>query len=188
MVLTSAQTQVPEDEFSLIMEAQKDPRKFRPFYDLYYTAIFRFVLSRVREEEETADIVSSVFVKAISKINDFSYRGISVKSWLYKIARNEVFLHYRATNGRQTVSLDDSAIQLMAEETEYDLLQHLPELKKAMDTLDDPEMEFIQMKYYEKKSHHEISEILGITENNAKVRLHRIIQKLKDNFKPQSHE
>ena len=44
----------------------------------------------------------------------------------------------------------------------------------------DQEIELIEMKYFENRSHHEIATILDISEVNAKVRLHRAIKKLKD--------
>ena len=40
-------------------------------------------------------------------------------------------------------------------------------------------MQMIEMKYFEKRQFKEIAEILDITETNAKVKAHRIIEKLR---------
>ena len=40
------------------------------------------------------------------------------------------------------------------------------------------------MRFFEKRSFKEIAEILDITENNAKVKLYRALDKLKAIFKP----
>ena len=53
-------------------------------------------------------------------------------------------------------------------------------LIKAFNVLSEGEITLVEMKYFEKRSHQEISEILGITVANAKVRLHRIIKKMKE--------
>lgn len=178
-----------EDEWKIVLEAKKDPRQFKPIYDRYYYDIFRFVLARIKDKETAADIVSSTFTKALTKLDTFNNRGISIKSWLYAIARNEVLLHYRADKKAQVVSLDDTSIKQMEQETDTGMLEHLPTLKKALDQLDSEEAEIISMKYYEGRSHKEISEILNITETNAKVKMHRIIKKLRTVFiKIQSHE
>jgi RNA polymerase sigma-70 factor (ECF subfamily) len=50
---------------------------------------------------------------------------------------------------------------------------------KAIKKLKAPEMEMIEMRFFEKRSFREIGEILGMTENNAKVKMFRIIQRLK---------
>jgi len=38
------------------------------------------------------------------------------------------------------------------------------------------------MRFFEKRSFKEIGEIMGITENNAKVKIYRTLDKLKKNF------
>ena len=49
--------------------------------------------------------------------------------------------------------------------------------------LPDAEMQMLELRFFEKKSFAEVGEIIGITENNAKVRTYRILDKLKINFK-----
>mgnify|MGYP001562774496 FL=1 len=53
------------------------------------------------------------------------------------------------------------------------------DLIKSLNGLTDGEVTLIEMKYFEKRSHKEISEILGITVANAKVKLHRVIKKMR---------
>ena len=51
-----------------------------------------------------------------------------------------------------------------------------------MDTiaeLEDQELELIELRYFEKRRFKEISQILNISESNAKVRIHRIVAKIK---------
>lgn len=189
MIATSPPNPSLEDEWKIVQEAKKNPKEFKPIYNRYYYDIFRFVLARVKDQETAADIVSSAFTKAIAKLDSFNNRGFSIKSWLYAIARNEVLLHYRNEKKAQIISLDDASIKHMGEDTETDLLEHLPTLKKALDELDTEESEIITLKYFEGRSHKEISEILDISETNAKVKMHRIIKKLRTVFqKIQSHE
>ena len=44
------------------------------------------------------------------------------------------------------------------------------------------DMQLIEMRFFEKRSFREIGEILEITENNAKVKTFRAIEKLKQLF------
>ncbi|MBL7885021.1 MAG: sigma-70 family RNA polymerase sigma factor, partial [Bacteroidia bacterium] len=45
--------------------------------------------------------------------------------------------------------------------------------------LPEDELQLIEMRFFEKRAFKEIGEILNITENNAKVKTYRIIEKLK---------
>ena len=45
------------------------------------------------------------------------------------------------------------------------------------------ELELIELRYFEKRPFKEISQILNITESNAKVKVHRIVAKLKQDLK-----
>ena len=52
-------------------------------------------------------------------------------------------------------------------------------LKLALQYLKLEEIELIELRYFEERSFAEVALIMGITENNAKVKVYRIIDKLK---------
>ena len=60
-------------------------------------------------------------------------------------------------------------------------------LVKGLAQLKEKEIQFIEMRFFEKRSFKEIGEILGITENNAKVKTFRVLEKLKSIVKS-THE
>ena len=48
------------EEWLEIQAAQKDPARFRPLYNRYFEAIFRFVYNRTLNEELSSDLCSQV--------------------------------------------------------------------------------------------------------------------------------
>ena len=59
--------------------------------------------------------------------------------------------------------------------------------KRLFDSLakmKEKDMQLIEMRFFEKRSFREIGEILEITENNAKVKAFRAIEKLKQLINP----
>jgi RNA polymerase sigma-70 factor (ECF subfamily) len=48
------------------------------------------------------------------------------------------------------------------------------------------DFQLIEMRFFEKRPFSEIGELLDITENNAKVKAYRVIQKLKNLFKAEA--
>jgi RNA polymerase sigma-70 factor (ECF subfamily) len=67
-------------------------------------------------------------------------------------------------------------------EEQFDLL------KKVLPELPEEDLQMIEWRFFEKRSFREIGDILGITENNAKVRGHRSLEKLKRLFKSHIRE
>src|ERR1051325_10679376 len=78
-------------EMELIREAKQDSSKFAPLYKKYFEQIFLFVLKRVESEDTAADITSQVFLKALINLSKYREMGLPFSSWLFRIARNEVY-------------------------------------------------------------------------------------------------
>ncbi len=163
-----------------IEATKKNPEDFRPIYEHYYPAIFRFINRRTSDEHITADICSQVFLKALSNIGKYEDRGFPFSSWLYRIASNEVNMYYRNLKKKRTVSLDYSGIDLIFEELEQsDIKDKLEKLKRVLQSLPQNAVQLIELRFFEKRPFKEIGEILGITENNAKVKTYRLLDSLK---------
>ena len=169
------------DEIKIIQAAQKDIQSFRELYQRHFKAVFRFVYTRSGNDEDlSADITQQAFVKAMLNIHRYEYRGVPFVAWLYRIALNEINLHYRNTSKTRTVSIDEQAVKAFIEEIDDNYSDvKLQALKLTLSEQDQEVVQLIEMRYFEKRSFKELGEILGISESNAKVRVHRILKKLK---------
>lgn len=67
---------------------------FTALFGTYYTRVFAFVYSRVRDVDLAKDLVSEVFERAYAKGHDVRDQA-AYSSWLFVIARNAVVGHYR---------------------------------------------------------------------------------------------
>ena len=56
--------------------------------------------------------------------------------------------------------------------------EQIAKLNRAMEQLDSEEQALISLFYYEEKTLNEVDLFLGLTESNAKVKLHRIRKKI----------
>lgn len=169
-----------QEEWLEIQAAQRDPALFRPLYTRYYEPVFRFVFRRTADEELTADICSQVFLKAIQRLSEYSFRGVPFSAWLFRIASNEVAQFYRHQQKNRVVSAEESQIGDVAEEIEGEDNEALrAQLLVALDELKPGDMELIEMRFFEQRSFKEIADITGMTESNAKVKTYRILERLK---------
>ncbi|WP_211252690.1 RNA polymerase sigma factor [Crocinitomix catalasitica] len=170
-------------ELKWIQYAKEDPRGFEPLYNKYYEQILRYIYQRIDDKEMAFDITSQVFLKALNNIHKYEYRGVPFASWLYRIAKSELYQSFRDSKAKRTVNIDTVHLADMIDEMEEagtdedrKMLIHL------IGELNDDEVQLIEMRYFEKRSFREIGEILEITENNAKVKSHRVLKKMKKLF------
>jgi RNA polymerase sigma-70 factor (ECF subfamily) len=167
-------------ELAIVESAKSDPARFGLLYEKYYRQVFVFVFRRTGSDEIAGDIVSNTFLKAMLSLKKYEYKGVPFSAWLFRIAMNEVNMFFRKTQRERTVSLDKSDLgKMIAEAGEKDSVENQRLLLKALSTLSTEEMQLIELRFFEKRAFAEAGEILGITENNAKVRTYRILDKLK---------
>jgi RNA polymerase sigma-70 factor (ECF subfamily) len=163
--------------------AKKDPKQFEALYKKYYEQIFRYIHQRMDDKEMAFDITSQVFLKAMINLPKYKYKGVPFSSWLYRIAMSEVYQSFKDKKSTRTVNVDTSNVEDIIDEVEQDNTGEMKQaLVEVIGDLPEIELQIIEMRYFEKRSYREIGDILGMTENNAKVRAYRIVEKLKKSF------
>jgi RNA polymerase sigma-70 factor (ECF subfamily) len=169
----------PVQDNVLVEEAKKDSSRFAALYKKYYAPIYLFILKRVESEDIADDITSQVFLKALTNLSKYKDMGFPFSSWLFRIARNEMYDMYHKQKIQMVVSIEKKGIgDMIVEMGEEDKEDHSA-LRIALDALEADEMELVELRFFEKRPFKEVGEILEITENNAKVRTYRVLDKLK---------
>lgn len=168
------------NEEEQIRLAKKDPARFDMLYNRYHGQLFLFILKRVETETEAADITSQVFLKALLNLSRYRFQGVPFASWLYRIARNEISRMFSSRRITAVVSIESTGIcEMIAEMEEKEEEEKYNDILKTLKILHEEELELIELRFFEKRPFKEIGEILGITENNAKVKTYRVLDKLK---------
>lgn len=172
-----------ENEKEIIKKAKKDIYYFDLLYKEYYPKINNFVFHRVHEESIKNEIVSNVFFKAMNKINLFRFldsKKVCFSSWLYRIAINEINQYYRNRKRDKKIQqnyFENNSIHYQNEtipKINYDIV------KNNLCKLKIEDQHLIALRYFEKMSYAEISEIVNKSEGALKVRVHRALKKLKE--------
>ncbi len=108
------------------------------------------------------------------------FRGeAKFSTWLYRIALNTAISDLRKQKKRVT-GRDTSSFPAGLEEGSYDQEQEeqLQQLYAAIGQLTEVEKALVML-YLEDKSYDEMEEILGINQNNLRVKMNRIKEKLR---------
>lgn len=167
-------------EMQQVEAAKLNPAQFDMLYEKYYRSIFVFIYRRTGNEDLSADITSQVFLKALINIKKYVFKGVPFSAWLFRIAFNEINMYFRKNNAHRIVSLEQKSIsQIVMEVQEEDNTLGQQRMMTALKKLDGDDIQLIELRFFEKRSFAEIGVIIGITENNAKVKVYRILDKLK---------
>ncbi len=177
-------------EIELLNKIKTNSDHFSELFKLYYKPIFGYIFRRTGNFDDTADITADTFFKAFKHIDSFSYKGISIKIWLYRIATNETNLYFRHEQKHNSLleRIDfenktdfNSFLYEDKKELELELQKHGQFLVvlRNLKTLPTKYQEVIALKYFEGNQNKEIVEILNIKEGTLKSLLSRGLEKLR---------
>lgn len=173
-----------EYERLLIQKARSNPSDFEPLYNQHFEPVFRFVYQRVESKDEASDITSQVFLKALLNIKKFEVRNVPFSAWLYRIAINEISNFYSVSKKSRVVNIDTVQINNLFDDSENDATnERIGKVVEALKQLTGNDLLMIEMRFFEDRAFKEIAEILKITENNAKVKVYRVIDRLKQQIR-----
>jgi RNA polymerase sigma-70 factor (ECF subfamily) len=138
-----------------------------------------FLAPRVANDDDAEDILQSAFLKSLEKA-DTIRRDESVVAWFYRLLRNAVVDYYRHRDVRSRAK--DEIRADLPDFTEPD-----PEVEKAicqcmytlLPTLHEDYATILRRIDLEDASIADVARQGGMTQNNARVRLHRARQSLR---------
>jgi len=113
------------------------------------------------------------------------FRGdAKFSTWMYRVGLNTAITLYRKSKRRiHTQDFDDVQFKISAEEYDDTEEQQLKLLYNAVRQLNDIEKALVFL-YLEDKNYREISETMGISEVNARVKMNRVKTKLRTILNP----
>jgi RNA polymerase sigma-70 factor (ECF subfamily) len=159
-----------------------DGDAFGTIVETYRDRLFGLALGIVRNTAAAEDIVQEAFVKAYRNLRRF--RGdSSVYTWLYRIAVNTAHNHLRRERRAGRVDFEEVAPVIAAKDPNPADRAADSELGEAIDgaiqRLPRRQREVFILHYFERMTHREIAEVLGVTEGAVKASFFHAIRKLK---------
>ncbi len=144
---------------------RRDSAGTRAFYDRYAGYLTAVALRYVPDRAAVKDILQEAFIKMFDSVDHFEYRGEGcLKAWASRIVINGALKSLRRQGKFNFV--DD--LPDIPEEEEVPV-RHVPAavLQKMIEDLPDGYRTVFNLFVFEKKSHREIAELLGIKEGSS---------------------
>ncbi len=161
----------------------REKESFEEVYEKHFSDIYNFVYGQLLHRERTEDLVSDIFMKAMTHYDSFDPSRASARTWLTNIARNTVIDEFRKSGIRRHVSLDDEDNYTEPSyEDEYTIYddERKQAVHKLLSMLKPEERELLGMIYFQKMKNEEIAGILGINAKAVSARHRRLLDKCKN--------
>lgn len=153
-------------------------------YKEYSKIVYNYLLSLTCNSEIAEELMQETFYNAVKNINKFR-NECSMKTWLCSIAKNKWIDYLKKSNISTEISIDEieeKFILVNSFEEEFSNKEKVIDLYKKIHKFDEKTREVIYLRIRADLSFKEIGEIMGETENWARVTFYRAKIKLKEEF------
>lgn len=176
------------DEAQFIERLQaSDDEAWEEFVDHYADRMLAYAFRHVKNRVAAEDIVEDTFGRVVSSIRGFTYQGIPLDIWVYRIARNTLADYYRKRTGFAVLPfqefMDTHTSSILNDPYE---MAEAGDIRKvvdeAVDILGEPRRSVVQLRLFQGKSVKEVSFLLGLSESNVKVLLFRALAEVRQSI------
>ena len=156
-----------------------EQRAFDELVRRHQRPMFQVCMRYLRNQADAMDVTQRAFVKAFQALDGFRGES-SFRTWLYRIAVNLSLNHIRDHKREQPAEIRDDQLtrrptgpQRIISGEDADLL------REAIAELPPKQRTVLEMRVYDELSFREVAELMGTTENAAKVNFHHAVKKLR---------
>ena len=153
-------------------------------YKEYSRIVYNYLLSFTNNKDTAEELMQETFYSAVKNINKFR-KEASVKTWLCKIAKNKWIDYYNKLQKSNEISIDDVNEKYLLTYYLQDNNSNIDEIldiNRKIHRLDQKAKEVIYLRICADFSFREIGNIIGKSEEWARITFYRAKIKLKEEF------
>ena len=151
--------------------------EFEQLYKSYWQKVFRLCMGYVNDYDIAQDMAQETFIIVWQKLDTFRNES-GIGTWIFRIASNNCL---RQIDKEKRFPKSELPIHI-AEERDYSLEPQIQFLYKSVAELPEIDRIIISLELEDVKQA-EIANIVGLSEANTRVKIHRIKEKLTQKFK-----
>ncbi|MDD2279435.1 MAG: RNA polymerase sigma factor [Bacteroidales bacterium] len=178
--MIEAPTDSLSDEVLIHLVRKNQPGAIEILVNRYKSMVFNLSYRLLGNYHVAEEATQDTFVKAFRSI--YSFKGKSkFTTWLYRICYNTCITYKRRSN-LEIIEINESNLQgIVASEHVGSIEQNDRSfyLNKALKNLDPEDATIVNLFYADEISTNEIATIVGISEGNVRIKLHRARKRLK---------
>lgn len=150
--------------------------QFNDIYNKHYNKVFRLCKGYFCGDITLAsDSTQEIFIKVWENLDTFRNES-SISTWIYRITVNTCLLYLRKSSSRKEIRTDIMP-QVIFETYSNEKEEQLQQMYQCIQKLEETNKMIILMTL-DSIEYHEISEVIGISEETLRVRIYRIKKSL----------
>lgn len=145
-------------------DVDKKRQAVASLYESHYERVVRYISARIGSMEDSQELASDVFVKALRSVESYKESGAPMEAWIFKIAHNLVVDHLRKRSRRPSqVPIEDAHFLVGRDEPdkEVERRQELSRLKNAMERLSESQRQILTLRLGAEMSSDQVAAVLG---------------------------
>lgn len=162
--------------------ARKSEAGFAELVRRHVDHVYSAALRMVCDAHLAQDVTQGVFIALAKSAPQLADRPI-LSGWLHRTAQNIAANTVRSEVRRHTREQEVAAMnELLGNEPDTTWEMISPHLDAALGELDEPDRDALMLRFFERKSSREMAAILGTSEDAAKKRVSRAMERLRESF------
>ncbi|MGH2382027.1 MAG: RNA polymerase sigma factor [Candidatus Limnocylindria bacterium] len=163
-----------------VRAAQLDRAAFATLYRRYLDPIYGYCFYLLGDHHDAEDATERTFLAALGAIHRFRDEGASFRSWLFRIAHNQLANALRTRSRHPTDALDGSHEPAADDDPARmaSLADDARRLRAAVASLSDDRRQVVVLRFVDGLSTREIGVVLGRSEGAVRVLQHRALREL----------
>jgi len=156
---------------------------FRELVDRYEGMVYHSALRQVRDPQTAQEVAQTVFIALAQKAHRIPKQTV-LFGWLFRATRYAACHLVREESCRRRYEEEAATMESMLDPQEAEAVwdQISPYLNDALERLCRIDREVLMIRYFGNKSHKEVAQALGLSEDTAKKRVSRALEKLRMTF------
>ncbi|WP_235529328.1 MULTISPECIES: sigma-70 family RNA polymerase sigma factor [unclassified Phycicoccus] len=167
---------------ALVELAQRgDAEAFGMLYERYVDVVYRYVYVRVGGQQLAEDITSETFLRALRRMDSFSWQGRDIAAWFITIARNLITDNAKSARFRMEVTTADMLdADRRVDAPDQEVLDRLRDerLLTAVKNLKPEQAECVVLRFLQGLTLAETAKVLGKSEGAVKQLQLRAVRSL----------
>lgn len=146
-------------------------------YQKYADTVFRFIFSKTQDYHIAEELTQETFYQAVRSISKYDGK-CKISTWLCAIAKNQLYTYYRKNPQMEEMVNDNISVRSAEEEVLDNEMR--TQMLKILHSCSEPYREVLYLRILGGLSFKQIGDILGRSENWARVTFYRGKEKIRE--------
>ena len=172
-------------------ELPYETRAFKELMNRYQNKVYAKVISMLKNEEDTKDLIQEIFIKVFNNLPKFKMNS-SFSTWLYIITVNTTLNHIEKQKRKPTWWLTEDYDLEFCQQEESEIMHIMGKgveaedvgvcIEETLEKLTESDKKILEMRFFDELDYQTISEKIGIGLTAMKMRLKRAREEFRMKF------